>query len=114
MREKVLELVERHCATLRFEADALSDAFRRVETSRDPQALTALIAAAHKLKGSSGSIGFKQISDQAQIIEHLAKDSEKRQLSSPEMDQWHKGQAELQSLIAKITPHQSSLYTRFL
>lgn len=114
MQDELRALIERHCVTLIGEAAAVRDCLARLA---DPAADRAAVVAqgaglAHKIKGSSGSIGFGEISRAAQALEvHL------RELARLEgrLDEAQVERAiglgrELEAQTAAIRPEHSALY----
>ena len=114
MLEELRALVRRHCTTLAVEAEAVGACLARFT---DPDQKESDICAegielTHKIKGSSGSIGFQNISEASKRLEHCF-----RSLSEAEMplSQTQKDEAvtfygELEQLIRTISPEDSSLY----
>ncbi|PZX16930.1 Hpt domain-containing protein [Palleronia aestuarii] len=112
MREKILALVTRHCTTLKNEAAAIEEAMLGAGPDlanghRD------LIGRMHKLKGSSGSIGFHRISELCGDIEERLRSCADRPPSETDLDAIHSRHLELQRRIAEVSPEQSSLFARF-
>lgn len=74
MQDKLNQLIEKHCETVKRSAEALGAILMRVEDgSMPPRAgIEEAEALAHQLKGSSGTIGFHQISRAAAALDdHL-------------------------------------------
>lgn len=106
-------MVERHCVTLRQEAQAVSDAMTGAGRLEDISDRALLKAAAHKLKGSSGSLGFLDVSQCAERLEHTVRDLENAQLDNRQVNEVVAAHDDLQSVIAEIAPEKSALYKRF-
>lgn len=114
MQEELRALIERHCATLGTEAAAVRACLGRLD---DPTAdATSVIAEgadlAHKIKGSSGSIGFREISQAAQTLEYCLRalcESEAAP-TGRELDKARTLATDLEERVAAITPEQSMLY----
>lgn len=114
MQEELRALIERHCATLRAEAAAVRDCLSRLG---DPAADTSSVIAegvnlAHKIKGSSGSIGFKEISVAAETLEHYLRELDQSG-SAPVGSQVDKVvvlAADLDARVGVIRPEHSMLY----
>ena len=114
MQEQLRALIERHCLTLVSEAAAVRACLARLA---DPAADRAAVVAegtglAHKIKGSSGSIGFGEISQAAQALEFYL-----RELARLEgaLDEAQVGRAiglgrDLEARTAAIRPENSALY----
>lgn len=67
--DQMRSLIIKHCDTLRSEADEIAAALSAWVPGDLPPA--SLINAVHKIKGSSGTIGFCEVSDQAHVLERL-------------------------------------------
>ena len=74
VREKLNELLEKHCETIKSSVEILGTHLQRARQDRDPsQALNEAAALAHQLKGSSGTAGFHDICVEATILNgHLS------------------------------------------
>lgn len=107
-------LIETHCETLRREAAAVRACLAELRSpAGDPAgAVSRAVGMAHKIKGSSGSIGFKEISAAAQALElHLRALDKAGGPPGPEaISQALELGADLDLLVAAIRPEQSSLY----
>nr|WP_306268768.1 Hpt domain-containing protein [Pararhizobium sp. IMCC3301] len=81
MQDKLRVLIEKHCATLKADAVALNTALVRMTERSDDSAagLSDALFVAHRLKGSSGTIGFVQVSDLAHRLEQVLIDLEDSQ-----------------------------------
>lgn len=106
-----MALVVRHCETIKQEAAevarAMESAASGVAGSR-----SSLVARMHKLKGSSGSIGFMEISGLSGEIEAVLREAGERPLTEPERREIDAKHAALQARVARIEPSQSTLYAR--
>lgn len=113
MQEKLRALVIRHCETLKVEADAITRALSAAgpDLAGDRHAI---LAAAHKLKGSSGSLGFSKVSADAQNLETVLRSAVERPLTESERDDVIASAAVLQERITHIVPEQSSLFSRVI
>lgn len=113
MQDEIRALLKRHCTTLNHEFDELCAALPPVPSPRAD--LSQAIAVTHKIKGSSGSIGFADISASAAQLEQALKQAALtgRELGAVAM----KNLAELEALVRGATPEMSRLYnadfTRF-
>ncbi|WP_319498485.1 Hpt domain-containing protein [uncultured Cohaesibacter sp.] len=114
MIEQLRALIARHCETLRRE---LVEIERSVDTlCQDPEGSAELIshaiARSHKLKGGSGTIGFKDISASAARLERLLKMS--LEISGPVpreiLGEITKEKEALADLIGAVRPEQSGLF----
>lgn len=114
VRDQLRALIERHCVTLRGHVEIIGRNLAHMSESstRKPEALAEAESLAHQLKGSSGSIGFPQVSAAATALdEHL------KQLCAAggTVTAWEKDRLcslyeELRNVTAAISPESSTLY----
>lgn len=73
LQTELREIIVKHCSTLREEAAAITESLdgMSVETADRPALLGEAIFRAHKIKGSSGTIGFGEVSERAKTLEML-------------------------------------------
>ena len=114
MNEEMIALIRKHCATLRAEFAEADAHFRSLEVGAQPQQINMLTAQAHKIKGSSGTLGFGEISRRAELYEHTLRSAESRSLGEATMASLRHMHAQLGNIIASIAPEQSTLYQRLL
>lgn len=123
-------LVIRHIATLCTEASAVDHAtatlrearFRAPGRPADPGAastredgLAALAERVHKIKGSSGSLGFRQVSEAARLLEmDLRQIQTAPTLSATDTARLQDKSRALCRLVAELGPEDSTLYNRDL
>lgn len=112
MRDQILDLVSRHCDTLRREAADIAATMPAVRAD-DPGGRASLVASVHKLKGSSGSIGFAEISASAKLMEDVLRGAVGRTFTAAERERLSGLHTTLQDSIARIAPEQSTLFARF-
>ena len=112
MNQDIMDLVRRHCATLRQEFSEADTRFAALNGGSDPARVEALTAQAHKIKGSSGTLGFSTISRHAERYEHTLRAMNARCLSGDDMAALRRMHTELGRTIAEIAPEQSTLYQR--
>ncbi len=114
LQDQLKALIERHCATLTNEADAIGSHIRQLEdTSIDSsEAITNAIAMAHKIKGSSGSIGFAAISSAAGSLESYlsALASTGMEPTAAQVNTVVGLFDELNTLVRTVSPESSTLY----
>ncbi len=114
MEEQLRELIIKHCKTLEVELEAIRQCVKRLDDHAIPAIDTIKegIEVTHKIKGSSGSIGFADISAASEILEHYFRsfpeniktlDDKARQKLA------HHFQT-LEQLVTTITPENSSLF----
>ena len=114
MQEQLRELITKHCATLEVELEAVRLCVKRLENHAVPagQTIQEGIEVTHKIKGSSGSIGFADISAASETLEHYFR-------SLPENIETLDDEAcqklavhfqTLEQLVTTIKPENSSLF----
>ena len=111
MNQEIMDLVRRHCSTLRQEfqeAEARFDALGSGDSTR----IEALTAQAHKIKGTSGTLGFGTVASSAERYEHALRALSARRLSGDDVADLRRMHADLGRTIAAVTPEQSSLFQR--
>ena len=111
MKDEILALVGRHCETVRRESMEIADL---VPPGAAPTAAVraTLAARIHKLKGSSGTIGFKEISTACREIETVLDEDEGR---DPDLEQdvdLGAALARLRDLALTLRPEHSTLYAK--
>lgn len=107
MREELRALIERHCVTIARSTAELATLLKRAP---DNESLTPALAITHEIRGSSGSIGFINVSEAAAELELALKalDSE-----SDGPGPWKRAIASLESLehtTRALRPEHSRLY----
>jgi HPt (histidine-containing phosphotransfer) domain-containing protein len=114
MIERLRALIARHCESLRRE---LVEIELGVDTlCQDPEASDELkrhaIARSHKLKGGSGTIGFKDISASAARLERLLKMALETSgpVANETLKEIRKEKETLADLIGAVRPEQSGLF----
>lgn len=113
-QDQLRALIERHCVTLNDEAAAIGTHIRQLEDAAidSSEAISNAIAMAHKIKGSSGTIGFSAISSAAGSLESYLS-----ALASTGMDPTAAQVNtvaglfdELNTLVRTVSPESSTLY----
>lgn len=104
-------LIAHHCETLKEMMNELTKLYRQGSSSGPPDAHT--MGVLHKIKGSSGTIGFMNVNVAATSLEEL--------LQASAANGWerdaYRGEIEerlmsLENLVREIQPEQSSLFGR--
>nr|WP_319515455.1 Hpt domain-containing protein [uncultured Cohaesibacter sp.] len=114
MIDQLRKLIARHCETLQREEREIEQTVTEILASEEPspELVQQAIAKAHKLKGGSGTIGFRDISETAAGLERTLKMV--AQLSGPlpveVKDEIAKLFAKLADLIGAVQPEQSDLF----
>lgn len=114
MQEQLRELITRHCDTLAEEMEAVRTCIDRFDDPSIPvgDVINEGIELTHKIKGSSGSIGFPEISAASACLEHylrsLATEAEEIDQEARETAAAHF--QTLERLVAVVKPESSTLY----
>lgn len=114
MKEQLRALVAKHCRTIAYEAEAIRlclNCFDQSATTKQDM-LAEAIQHAHKIKGSSGTLGFPDISAAAACLERhfrvlVASDDEVGLAERVQIEAYY---AVLDGLVAAATPEHSTLY----
>ena len=113
-QEQMRILIETHCSTLRDEAAMVQDCLDGLgDMSDDPRLIVAEgVGYAHHIKGSSGTIGFGDISEIAKSLEHHLRAMD--QLDKPptleDIEVARELSKKLSDAVATLKPEQSTLY----
>jgi len=114
MLEQLRALIERHCTTLSVELEAVRTCLERLDEPdiAASEVIAEAIGLAHKIKGSSGSIGYPEISAAAALLEHYLRSLESlgEELGPVQRRQISAHFDGLERLIARISPEASTLY----
>ena len=111
--EQLNSLVERHCDTIGDMFTEFQDLYldRQAGAPPSPEAMGVL----HKLKGSSGSIGFTRVNKAVTTFEKLLKEWPDVEESGQQYDATLNRVLEtLKEIIDRTTPEDSTLYGRAL
>ena len=109
MDDAVKRLVQRHCATLKDEARSVGDALDSAALGSWSDHAEAAFRAAHTLKGSSGTLGFDEISAAALRLESALRPLRERAPAPDEAARVSAARGTLMELVERITPEQSRL-----
>lgn len=115
LKAKLFLLVEKHCATIRSEAQAINSLMHSAENGQNSDSFQKIFFLTHKLKGSSGTMGFMQVSHIAEQLEDQLKgyiDAKKLPLAQ-EYARLQSLNHELQKSVACTHPNQSALLDRY-
>ena len=115
MQAEVRQLLVTHCATLRREIEEVGTILRGLDqgagTAQESPLLAAAIARVHKIKGSSGSIGFMKVSAAARDLETaLRAAARNRSPATAARGDVARNHAALADLIATVRPEDSRLF----
>ncbi len=114
MQNEVRALVERHCVTLRSELAEVDVSLEGLETKDVPTLMPLLFAGierVHKIKGSSGSIGFTEISASAAQLEKNLREAYAQEGPDAALSQTIASDlARLHELVNNVQPEQSRLW----
>nr|WP_321462122.1 Hpt domain-containing protein [uncultured Cohaesibacter sp.] len=115
MIDQLRSLVARHCESLKRDMAGLEKDIDAIGSEPELSAaqIECAIAKTHKVKGSSGTIGFQDVSESAAALEQALKGL--LPLSAALPDEERLGQisdtfARLADLVASLKPEQSRLY----
>lgn len=113
LQERLRNLITQHCDTLRKEAADIGTVLERWPDDEvpDPVMLRRARGAAHKLKGSSGTIGFAAVSASAAELEALL-DEAAASPAAARRDPILEHNRALQDAVSTLRPEQSGLYDR--
>ncbi|MDF1776252.1 MAG: Hpt domain-containing protein [Rhizobiaceae bacterium] len=113
-QDQLRALIKHHCVTLITEADAIGTHIRQLEDASidGSEAISNAIAMAHKIKGSSGSIGFAAISSAAGSLESYlsALASTGMDPTAAQINTVAGLFDELNTLVRTVSPESSTLY----
>ena len=115
MQAEVRKLLVKHCATLQTEIEEISTILSGIDQGAGPgqegPLLAAGIARVHKIKGSSGSIGFMKVSAAARELEMTLRTvAEGRIPGTTARSAVARNHAVLAELIADVRPEDSRLF----
>lgn len=110
--DELRELIRQHSVALGAEASQLAEEIGAISHARMPDALEAVRRRAHQIKGSSGMIGFDEVSACAGRIEQLAKglSNATGEPAFSEIAVLREVATQLQDIVASISPEMSSLH----
>lgn len=114
MEEQLQALIERHCVTIRKYVDTIGCHLSRIGEPDLPEAeaLTEAENLAHQLKGSSGTIGFHEVSAAATALDDYLKllcvsnEAITEKMLAKLLDLY----GDLKNIAEKISPESSTLY----
>ena len=113
MQQQILQLVARHCETLRTEFAEIARTFDAAAGAPGGAGLAPVTASAHKIRGSSGSLGFAEISTRAERLETALRRLEAEPERPGGLEALRPLRDDLGRAVSEIRPEQSSLYARF-
>ncbi|WP_096172962.1 Hpt domain-containing protein [Cohaesibacter sp. ES.047] len=114
MIEQLRALIKRHCTTLGQELAEIDLSLTRLHCAGDQCQHIAIEAAdrAHKVKGSSGTIGFNEISQSAAKLERYLKElgNTAGPITQEQEIRIEALFSDLKDLVEEASPEQSTLY----
>lgn len=114
MLEEMRALITKHCSTLVVELEAIRDALDNLGQSNiDVTAVLAeAVERAHKIKGSSGTIGFPEISAAAAALEYCLRELVHRggAIEADDRNRILSRYDRLDNLVRSVTPERSTLF----
>ncbi|CTQ50623.1 Hpt domain-containing protein [Jannaschia donghaensis] len=111
MREQIIALLERHCRTITQEAALIGQSIGKVTIGMEREDLEPSVRHVHKIKGSSGSLGFPSVSRAAQALEDRLRGIGR--VDGTALAQIEDMNARLQEAVCRITPETSTLHQKF-
>lgn len=113
MRDKILALLKRHCRTIRDEAAQIDACVGQLAHDSDPAAFERAKFLVHRMKGSSGSLGFLPLSQSAELLETALKTAGAAQDREAAIGNISALNAQMQLCVSETTPEASHLYHKF-
>ena len=74
MRNELILLLEKHCGTIRAEAEQIDVCMQHLGADSNDEQMQRAIYLVHKIKGGSGALGFMPLSDAANRLEYALRD----------------------------------------
>lgn len=109
MQEQMIALIERHCQTIKQEAVEIDRSLGRLGSSSKEENIDQARYLVHKIKGSSGTLGFLALSQSAQALE----DALRVEISALDTAQIRNLNGVMQGQISGMAPQKSILFDRF-
>lgn len=114
MQEELRALITRHCGTIAGKVESLAGIVTSLKhsPSRSGEALVMAIALTHEIRGSAGSIGFREVFKHASALEDSLKILSKRGVV-PDPDssaETFKQMNALSNLVLNLRPEASTLF----
>lgn len=114
MQEKLRALIKRHCVWLHDTMPALRHNLSPLISQGDANndAVRAAKVISHQIKGSSGSVGFREISDAATLLDGHIGQLMQAEITASSQDRQHLDSlcTDLQNIVSLVTPETSALY----
>ncbi len=114
VQDKLRALITVHCATIKDSVGQVETSLARLygPADRHPGVIEEARGLTHQLKGSSGSIGFREVSNAATVLDDFLKSvcGIDRRLDNVELQRIFHLLHNLKSEAAAISPEHSSLY----
>lgn len=113
MNDEIVALVRHHCTTMQIEFAELDALFNWLDGSVVSEGLGPVTALVHKLKGSTGTLGFETIARHAQSYEHALRSIGARHPAPDELSALRDLHNAMKVEVAAVSPEHSTLYQRF-
>lgn len=110
MRDELIALLEKHSGTLRSEATKIETYLQNFGPDADNDQIQTTIYLVHKIKGSSGALGFLPLSKSANTLEYALRDLNDRQDRDLGIAEIHQLSAAFQQEIRDLDPEASTLF----
>lgn len=108
------KLVEKHCRTLNDEVSDVSRCLEQLQPDalNEDETAALLQSIVHRMKGSSGTLGFMEISAAAKSLEQgvMALRSSDTTVTAPDILRLRSMGTTLQGLIRAVRPEDSTIY----
>lgn len=114
MHDKMSAILIRHCQTVRLEAEAVDRSFEGLGEEPSDWDATKATFLLHRIKGSSGSLGFPLVSEAARVLEDRLSDVDFGEIDGPTLAEIARLQLHLQAQVDAMTPENSTLQNKFL
>jgi HPt (histidine-containing phosphotransfer) domain-containing protein len=112
MRDQIINLVTRHCDTIRQEAAQIHSGLADLTNGTPEDNWDRLVRKVHTLKGSSGSLGFSEVYSAAALLEARMRAAGLRG-ARDQVHEIRRLDGALQASVMAIQPETSSLLQRF-
>lgn len=109
MWDELMPLIERHCGTIRAEANEIRTCIRDLRSELDHDQVQRTIYLVHKIKGGTGSLGFLSLSEAAHNLEYALRDLDEVNDHEPALANIRQLSIALQQHIFEMKPEKSNL-----
>lgn len=110
MRNELVALLEKHCGTIRSEAENIDDCMREMGPNSGDEDIQKTIYLVHKIKGSAGALGFLPLSSTAHDLEYALRDLDEKPNRNDGLAEIQQLSALFQDEISQLDPVASALH----